>query len=76
MSHEQVHVVAFTVHVHPRSVRVRADVDEDAAQDVDRLRVKHTATILCCEDRMHVQLENTVLVVSNVASIAHRPTVS
>ena len=74
--HEQVHVVVFAVHLHQRSLRVRADVGEDAAQDVDRTCVEHTAAILCYEDQMHVQPENTVSTVPNIAFIAHRPTVS
>jgi hypothetical protein len=52
--HEQVHVVVFAVHLHPRGVRVRADVGEDAAQEVDSLCVEHTAAILCYEDLMHL----------------------
>jgi hypothetical protein len=39
---EQVHVVVFAVHLHPRSLRVRADVGEDAARDVDRVRRTHS----------------------------------
>jgi hypothetical protein len=51
---QQVYVVVFAVHLHQRGVRVRADVGEDAAQDVDSLCVEHTAAILCHEDPMHV----------------------
>jgi hypothetical protein len=36
------------------AVRVRADVGEDAAQDVDSLCVEHTVALLCDEDPMHV----------------------
>jgi hypothetical protein len=72
----QVHVVVFAVHFHQRGVRVRADVGEDAAQEVDSLCVEHTAAILCYEDQMHVQLENAVSAVLDIAFIAHRPAVS
>jgi hypothetical protein len=51
---QQVYVVVFAIHLHQRGVRVRADVGEDAAQDVDSLCVEHTAAILCHEDPMHV----------------------
>jgi hypothetical protein len=57
-------------------VRVRADVGEDAAQDVDSLCAEHTAAIFCYEDSMHVELENAVSAVPDVAFIAHKPTVS
>ena len=70
------HVVVVAGHLHPRGMRVRADVGEDAAQDVDSLCVEHTATILCYEDQLHVQLENVVFVVLDVAFIAAKPTVS
>jgi len=39
-------MVDFAVHLHQRSLRVRADVGEDAAEDVDRTCVEHTAAIL------------------------------
>jgi hypothetical protein len=74
--HEQVYLVVFAVHLHPRDVRIRADVGADAAQDVDSLCVKHTAAMLCYEDPMHVQLENAVSAVPDVAFIAHERTVS
>src|SRR6266702_6415450 len=74
--HEQVDVVVFAVHLHQRGVRVRADVGEDAAQEVDSLCVEHTAAIFCYEDQMHVQLENAVSAMPDVAFIAHRTTVS
>jgi hypothetical protein len=49
-----VHVVVFAVHLHQRGVRVRADVGEDAAQEVDSLCVEHTATTFCYEEPMQV----------------------
>jgi hypothetical protein len=35
-------MIVFAVHLHQRNLRVRADLGEDAAQDVDRLCVEHT----------------------------------
>jgi len=52
-----VHGVVLAVHLHQRSLRVRADVGDDAAQAVDSLRVKHTATIFCYEDKTRAQFE-------------------
>jgi hypothetical protein len=43
---EQVHAVVFAVHFRQCSLRVRADLHEDVAQDVDRTCVEHTAAIL------------------------------
>src|SRR6185369_2269815 len=56
-----VHVVVFAVHFHERRLRVRADLGEDATQDVDRTRIEHTATILCYEDpNAHVAGKHSV----------------
>src|SRR5579859_2414207 len=51
---EQVHMVVFAVHFHERSLRIRTDLGEDAAQDVERTRVEHTAAIFCYEDQMYM----------------------
>jgi hypothetical protein len=47
---EQLHVVVFAVHFHPRSLRARADLGEDAARDVDLTCGEHTAARLCYGD--------------------------
>jgi hypothetical protein len=64
-----------TMLIHQRSVRVRADVGEDGAQDVDSPSVEYTAAIFCYEDPMHVQLENAVSFAPVIAFVAHKPTV-
>ena len=58
--HKQMHVVIFAVHLHQRSLRVRADVGKDAAQDVKRMRVEHTVSILFCEVPMRMQFEQSM----------------
>ena len=57
--HEQVHVVVFAVHLHPRGVRVRADVGEDAAQEVDSLCVETHGGDTLLRRQMRMNVENT-----------------
>ena len=67
--HEQVHVVVFAVLLRSVACACEQASGEDAAQDVDNVRVVHAAAISCEENPVHMQLENAVFVMLEVASM-------
>jgi len=73
---EQVHVVVFTVHFYPRSLRVQPDHGEEVAQDVDRTCVEHTRRYFDTKTQCTYNSKNTESFAPDISFIAHRPTVS
>jgi hypothetical protein len=72
---EQAYGVVFTVQLHPRSLRVRADLGEDVARDVDRPCAEHAQRYFDTKAQCTHNSRNTESFAPNISFFPHRPTV-
>jgi hypothetical protein len=55
-----VYVIVLTVHLYQQRLEVRADLEEDMSQFLNRLAVEDTTAVFAHEDQMDVHCKNAV----------------
>ncbi|AKX50278.1 hypothetical protein AKN89_01330 [Thiopseudomonas alkaliphila] len=68
-------MIVLAVHFDQLRLEVGAGLGEDGAQQTEGVAIEHSAVVFRHKDQMDVHLKNTVLSVSNIVVIAHRPRV-
>ncbi len=75
MLNQQMDMIVLSVHLDQVCLEIGADLGEDHTQPIDGAAIEHAAVTLRHRDQVDGHRENTVVSMSNIVVIAHRPRV-
>jgi len=58
--HQQVHEVAFAVHLHQLRFEIARNVGENGTKTVYSISIQHPGSILCDKDQVNVKLKHAI----------------